>query len=385
MQKSLKISSFKEKFAAFSMKATDSKDLVKINQILPIMQEYFGKSMNLACIKLMAYMLHALCVVQTVSLHKLASAMPTSVERDSNLRRIQRFIANYALNLDLVARMIFSLLPVKDGLVLSMDRTNWKFGEFNINILTLGITYKGIAFPLLFCLLDKRGNSNWEERKDIIERFFRLFGHDCTDCLVADREFIGKEWIGWLNDNRIRYYIRIRQDVWVVKPSTGERIRAWWLFNSLKVGQEKFYNKLFLHKGQYVYLAGSRIKNSDGIPELQILLCFNRPEDGVATYKKRWEIETAFRAMKSSGFNIEDTHLRDRERIARLFAIVCIAFVWAYLVGEHKDIYVKPIKILKHGRRAKSLVKYGLEEISNVLFRPTYTPKFDVFKILSCT
>ena len=281
LQKSLKDSGFKEKLAAFSMKTTNSKDLVKVNQILPIMQEYFGNSMNLARIKLMAYMLHALCVVQAVSLHKLASAMPTSVERDSNLRRIQRFIANYALNLDLVARMIFSLLPVK--------------------------------------------------------------------------------------------------------PSTGERIRTWWLFNSLKVGQEKFYYKLFLHKGQYVYLAGSRIKNSEGIPELQILICFNRPEDGVATYKKRWEIETAFRAMKSSGFNIEDTHLRDRARIARLFAMVCMALVWAYLVGEHKDIYVKPIKILKHGRRAKSLVKYGLEEISNVLFRPTYTPKFDVFKFLSCT
>ena len=71
------------------MKTTDSKDLVKVNQILPIMQEYFGNSMNLTRIKLMAYMLHALCVVQTVSLHKLASAMPMSVERDSNLRRIQ--------------------------------------------------------------------------------------------------------------------------------------------------------------------------------------------------------------------------------------------------------------------------------------------------------
>ena len=104
MQESLKISNFKEKFAAFSMKTTDFKNLAKVNQILPIMQEYFGKSMNLARIKLMAYMLHTLCVVQTVSLHKLASAMPTSVERDANLRRIQRFIANYALNLDLVAR-----------------------------------------------------------------------------------------------------------------------------------------------------------------------------------------------------------------------------------------------------------------------------------------
>ena len=170
------------------MKTTNSKDLVKVNQILPIMQEHFGQSMNLARIKLMALLLHALCVVQTVSLHKLADAMPTAVDKDSNLRRLQRFFAKYVLDLDIIARMIFSLLPVKTGLVLSMDRTNWKFGEFNINILTLGITYKGVAFPLLFSLLNKRGNSNWEERKDIMERFIRLFGHDCIDCLVADRE-----------------------------------------------------------------------------------------------------------------------------------------------------------------------------------------------------
>ena len=205
------------------MKTTDSKDLGKVSKILPIMQEHFGKSMNLARIKFMAFMLHALCVVQTVSLHKLAAAMPTPVERDSNLRRIQRFIAKYALNLDFVARMIFSLLPVKTGLVLSMDRTNWKFGDFDINILMLGVTYKGIASPLMFSLLPKKGNSNWEERKAIVERFVRLFGSECIDCLVADREFTGKEWVGWLNRNHIRYYIRIRQNFWLVKPSTGEK------------------------------------------------------------------------------------------------------------------------------------------------------------------
>ncbi|MDD6701949.1 MAG: IS4 family transposase, partial [Bacteroidales bacterium] len=47
------------------MKTTNSKDLVKVNQIHPIMQEHFGQSMNLARIKLMALLLHALCVVQT--------------------------------------------------------------------------------------------------------------------------------------------------------------------------------------------------------------------------------------------------------------------------------------------------------------------------------
>lgn len=78
------------------MKTTAFKDLVKVSQILPIIQEFFGISMNLARIKLMVYILHALCVVQTVILHKLASAMPTSFEHDSNLRSIQRFIVNYA-------------------------------------------------------------------------------------------------------------------------------------------------------------------------------------------------------------------------------------------------------------------------------------------------
>ncbi|RXE67049.1 IS4 family transposase, partial [Muribaculaceae bacterium Isolate-001 (NCI)] len=40
---------------------------------------------------------------------------------------------------------------------------------------------------------------------------------------------------------------------------------------------------------------------------------------------------------------------------------------------------------LKHGRKAKSFVKYGLEEIFTILMRSTYTPKFDVFKFLSST
>ena len=74
-------------------------------------------------------------------MHKIASAMPTSVERDSNLRRVQRFLAGYALNLVLISKVIFALLPVKTELVLSLDRTNWKFGEVNINILMLEDTH----------------------------------------------------------------------------------------------------------------------------------------------------------------------------------------------------------------------------------------------------
>ncbi len=84
------------------------RDCDKVNQIVPIMQAHLGPVMNLARIKLLAFVLHALCIVQTVSLHKIASAMPTGVERDSNLRRLQRFLAGYALNLDLICSVLCS-------------------------------------------------------------------------------------------------------------------------------------------------------------------------------------------------------------------------------------------------------------------------------------
>ena len=44
--------------------------------------------------------------------------------------------ANFTM--ELVSKLIFNLLPKKENLTLIMDRTNWKFGEVNINILVWG-------------------------------------------------------------------------------------------------------------------------------------------------------------------------------------------------------------------------------------------------------
>ena len=97
--------------------------------------------------------------------------MPTSIERESNLRRIQRFIAKYVLNLDLVARLIFSLFPVKSWPSTEHGPHKLEVLEFQHQCPHAWRDILGIAFPLVFSLLPKRGNSNWEERKAIIERF----------------------------------------------------------------------------------------------------------------------------------------------------------------------------------------------------------------------
>lgn len=102
------------------------------------------------------------------------------------------------------------------------------------------------------------------------------------------------------------------------------------------------------------------------------------PDSAMELYKERWQIETAFRALKTNGFNIENTHLTEIERIEKLFALVIVAFTWAYLVGDYLNKYIRPIPIKKHGNKAKSLFKYGLTNIATVLLNSLFQDDIDI-------
>jgi len=47
-------------------------------------------------------------------------------------------------------------------------------------------------------------------------------------------------------------------------------------------------------------------------------------------YAERWGIETLFGILKTRGFNLEDTHIIDSERLSRLFALLTIGLCWVY-------------------------------------------------------
>lgn len=353
--------------------------------LFEVLQNGFGGKLNLARIKFLSLLLKALIKVQTVNFERLAIGFDSASKSSSSLRRIQRFVAGFDLCEGLIAKFIFKLLPENDKVGLSMDRTNWKFGKTNINILALGVTYKGVAFPLMFKLLPKFGNSNTDERIELIEKFGRLFGLSSIKFLVADREFIGQQWLAYLNRNNIPYHIRIRDNFQVMIPKNGNKVKASWLFAGLKMGQVKHYPKIVIINNIECYLSASVIKAKNGSPEYQFLISFNKPETALECYRDRWQIETMFRAMKTSGFNLEKTHLTDIDRILKLLLIVSIAFTWAYLVGDFLQKETKPIPIKNHGRRAKSVFKHGLDYIANVLLNNLFKPVTNVFNFLSCT
>ena len=358
--------------------------VTKNSELSSILNTHFKGKLNLARVKLISHFIIALCKVQTVTFEKLANAFDTKSEASSSLRRIQRFIASYSLDSDLIARLIFNLLPEQEKLILSIDRTNWKFGKTNINIFMLGIVYKGVAFPLLFTMLNKRGNSNSEERIELVNKYIRLFGKKNIESIVADREFVGQQWLEFLNQEKIKYYIRIRNNFKVFIPHKNKEIKASHLFNRFRINQFVYYNKIVRINGELCYLSGCKLNNRKGKQEFLIIVSFNKPEKAQQDYKQRWQIEMCFKAMKSSGFNIEKTHLQDIVRIEKLILLVMIAFVWCYKIGIYRH-KIKPITIKKHGRKAKSIFKYGLDYLANTLLNAVNEDFMKLIRFLSCT
>src|SRR3982750_1233797 len=136
--------------------------------------EYFSAqlSWHQARIKFFVLLITAVCKMQTVCFEQLATGMDSPAQTSSSLRRIQRFFAAFTIDKDIIARLLFRLLPCQSNLILSIDRTNWQFGKTDINIFMLSVCYDGIAFPLLWKMLAKKGNTNTKERTEILDWVF---------------------------------------------------------------------------------------------------------------------------------------------------------------------------------------------------------------------
>jgi hypothetical protein len=47
----------------------------------------------------------------------------------------------------------------------------------------LGVIYKNVTFPLMFKMLDKRGNADKQERIGLISKYIEWFGKESLLCL----------------------------------------------------------------------------------------------------------------------------------------------------------------------------------------------------------
>lgn len=301
---------------------------------------------------------------KTVNLTEVALAFEGKAKVSSNYKRLQRFLRSFEIDFTVIAKLIACWLP-KEVWILCLDRTNWKLGTVNINILVLAVAYKGIAIPLFWTLLNKRGNSNTQERKDLMERFLSTFPIDQIKYLTADREFKGKDWIKYLLKRKIPFRIRIPNNTKVFNRHRTKQIKIQRLFR-LSMNELMVLNTPYRLWGCDVYIGCLRKKDD-------VIIISNERSNLIQDYARRWEIETLFGCLKTKGFNLEETHLTDQKRISKLFAVLTITFAWCYMVGTWLNDK-KPIPIAKHKRRYLSLFRHGLDYIRHILLN------FDLFK-----
>ena len=312
---------------------------------------------------MLAKLVIALIRVTTVNLVKLSTSIDGKSTLDSKYRRVQRFFSNFDMDFEQIAKFLVSLFPINDSpWSLAIDRTNWKFGQKNINILMIVITYKGIGIPVVWTFLDKRGNSNTAERIALIKRFIAIFGKNKIECLLGDREFIGKAWFEYLKAEEILFRLRIKKNN-LVANAKGSLVHAKKLFRNLPRGHYRVLPSKRSLWGHQLHIIGAKL--DDG--RLLIIATQEHPDTAINDYKKRWQIETLFSCLKSRGYCFESTHMTEGKKIESLVAVLAIAFCWAHIVGEwmHER---KPIKLKTHGRPAHSLFGYGLKHLMSVIF-----------------
>ena len=73
-----------------------------------------------------------------------------------------------------------------------------------------------------------------------------------------------------------------------------------------------------------------------------------------------------FKAFRTAGFNLSDSHVTDPERVERLLVLVTLALAWAVRVGVLAST-LEPIAVKSHGRAVLSVFKFGLQVLLEVL------------------
>jgi Transposase DDE domain len=282
------------------------------------------------------------------------------------------------------ARLLMQFVPHLK-LTLVLDRTNWQFGETDINILCLTVRLHDVGLPIFFSFLDSQGNSQTAHRCDLLDKFDEVFGFSRIGCLMADREFIGEDWFNYLIINEIPFYIRLKKSFKLLIASKEYRVDE--LIDSYAATGEKHMeqvswrgcDKLRVGLKKLPQTARPQAKN----PADYLAILTNQPHtDALQMYRERWSIETFFQSIKERGVDIEKTHLQDPEKLKKLFAIVALTFAMALTVGVHHDQSVKSIDIKNHGYKQNSFARVGFDKLTNAI-KEAKSQAFDLIRLIT--
>lgn len=265
-----------------------------------------------------------------------------------------------------ILQYVFTLLRLKSTYLL-LDGTSWERGEKKYHFITLCVVYKEVAIPIYWEDLNKKGTSNFKERKRLLKKASKYFNLE-SKILLADREYIGLEWFKFLDDSNINFVIRLKKKVYksAIDQAEGRRYSGITSKIMSSTYAKKCVSKRFKMNGiTYTFVAVKNPKNEPKDPVIYLLSNMDLPAKKIANmYPIRWKIEHCFKLLKSSGFHLEELNLKGKAKCKLLMAIAVFSYIIAINEGL-KDYDKVPIKTYKDQTQAKekSVFRNGMDKI----------------------
>lgn len=314
----------------------------------------------------LALFVYGLLAAWHVHLPKIALYLPVGGPLKNGVQRLERFLKNPAVRASVwytgLARAILVRFAQTE-IELILDATDLADRH---PMLFVALRYKGRAFPILWRMLPSEGCSAYTEQQALLQRVIGLLPAGVSVTLLADREYGSAELIRFCRAHGWHFILRLKKNRWC-RLRCG---RAFQLFElPLRPGTDWCEDGIIL----------------DDVPGMRFSLCCGwseqHPDDEpwyllsdlpagrtiLARYVGRFSIEEMFRDFKEQGFRLEKTRLQDTERVARLVLCVCIAYVFALLLGETVEARGIRRFVERSVKRQMSLFQMGLRYLRRLL------------------
>ena len=298
-------------------------------------QLHLQSQFNLAENLLLTCLIQLLQLTKTLSLEKLATALPLPILFSSRRKKMQRFLMLPQLGFKTVwfpilRSLIPTLFPASSTPYLAMDRTNWRF----TNLMVVSLIYDKRAIPVYIQILNKQGSSNLEEQKQVLEPVIRLL-KDSTIIILGDRECCSVKLGNWLQEKAIGFALRLKKNENVRQNSDFIKLSQL----GLKPGTNLFVKGVSITKqtgfGPFNVAGKWQRKYRDWVADEGwfILTNLGSLEDTINAYRKRFDIEEMFRDFKSGGYHLEDTRVTG-DRLIGLLVILTLAYSITTIEGR---------------------------------------------------
>ncbi|XGV97589.1 MAG: transposase [Leptolyngbya sp. BL-A-14] len=307
--------------------------------------------------------------VHVVSRAKVAQSHQRRFRRWLSNRRIDVISAHDALMTQALAEW------QARRVYLSLDTTVWNC----FCIVWVGVVYRGRTVPVAWRVVAHSSSTVrlWTMQR-VLRQAARIMPDGITVVLLADRGFAEGKLMQYLREN-LSWHFRIR-----IKRSFQFQLQEQWLKVSsvqLQPGQAYFTPKVLVGKTKPypdVYLAFAHDQQSDE----DWVIVSDEPTTLpiLAQYRLSFQVEETFLDLKSNGFKLEASRLREKFALSQLCGVIALTMLFLVLQGVQVVVSGKRRQVDAHWNRGMSYLKLGWHWIRLAI---TQQLKIQVYQFLS--